>query len=90
MGHTIRLIPYVGGTFEHGISDMARLELKEEEEKKYIGSVVRKPKFNQIEIKIRIVRLLKLEKLREPGDWRVTREKEKHIKLLKQREYEPE
>ena len=73
MGHTIRLIPYLGCKFEHGISDMAKLELKEEEEKKYIGSVVRKPKFNHIEIKIRIVTSLKLEKLREPGDWRVTR-----------------
>ena len=57
MGHTIHLIPYLGGTFEHGISDMAKLELK----KKYIGSVVRKPKFNHIEIKIRIVTSLKLE-----------------------------
>ena len=28
--------------------------------------------------------MLKLEKLREPGDWRVTREREQHIKLLKQ------
>ena len=84
MGHTIHLIPYVEGTFEYEISDMAKLDLKEEEEKKYIGSVVRKPRFNHIEIKIRIVTLLKLEKLREPGDWRVTREREQHIKLLKQ------
>ena len=30
MGHTIRLIPYLGGTLEHGISDMAKLELKED------------------------------------------------------------
>ena len=73
MGHTIRLIPYVGGTFDYGISDMAKLDLREEEEKKYIGSVVRKPRFNHIEIKIRIITSLKLEKLREPGDWRVTR-----------------
>ena len=75
MGHTIFLIPYVGGTFEHGISDMAKLALKEEEEKKYIGSVVRKPKFNHIEIKFWIVTSLKLKNLREPGDWRVTRER---------------
>ena len=63
---------------------MEKLELKEEKEKKYIGSVVRKPRFNHIEIKIRILTSLKLEKLREPMDWRVTREREQHIKLLKQ------
>ena len=34
MGHTIRLIPYVGGTFEYGISDMTKMVLREEEEKK--------------------------------------------------------
>ena len=73
MGHIIRVIPYLGGTFKHGISGMAKLELKEEEEKKCSGSVVRKPKFNHIEIKIWIVTSLKLEKLREPGYWRVTR-----------------
>ena len=35
-------------------------------------------------MKIRILTSLKMEKLREPGDWRVTREREQHIKLLKQ------
>ena len=54
MGHTIHLVPFVGGTFEHGISDLASLALTEEEEKIYIGSVVSKPKFNHIEIKIRM------------------------------------
>ena len=76
IGHTIRLIPFTRGTFEYGISDLASLALTEEEKKVYIGHVVRKTKFNHIEIKIRVVISLKLEKLRELRDWRVSRERD--------------
>ena len=34
LGHTLRLIPYVNGVFESGISEVEKLELSEEDERK--------------------------------------------------------
>ena len=76
MGHTIRLIPYVNGDFATGIYDASGMASLLEEEKNYIYHTERKPKFNHVKMKIRIVTSLKLELLRDPGDMRMARERE--------------
>ena len=58
MDHTIRLIPYENGEFETGISDASSMALTEQEERTYIRSLGRKPQFNHVTIKIRIVKSL--------------------------------
>ena len=67
MGHTIRLVPYNNGEFATGIADASSMALTEEEERIYIDKPERKPKFNHVVMKIRIVTLLKLELLKESG-----------------------
>ena len=71
LGHTFRLIPYVNGVFEAGISEVEKLEMNEEDERKYIGFAKRKPKYNHIEMKIKIVTSLKMEFLRDASEWRM-------------------
>ena len=60
LGHTLRLIPYANGVFEAGISDVERLDLSNEDEQKYIKFAKRKPKYNHIEMKIKIIKSLKM------------------------------
>ena len=83
LGHTLRLIPYVNGVFETGISEVEKLELNEEDERKYIGFAKRKPKYNHIEMKIKIITSLKMEFLRNAAEWRLLREIEAYSRYLK-------
>ena len=55
MGHNIRLVPYNNGEFVTGIADLSIMALKEQEERIYIESPERKPQFNHVTMKIRIV-----------------------------------
>ena len=79
MGHTICLIPYEKGDFETGISDASCMALLEQEEGIYIKDLGRKPQFNHITVKVKIVTSLKLEVLKEPGDWRFAKERAIHL-----------
>ena len=81
--HTFWLIPYVNGVFEAGVSKVSKLELNEEDERKYIGFAKRKPKYNHIEMKIKIVTSLKMEFLKETAEWRFSRERKAHSRYLK-------
>ena len=83
MGNTLRLIPYVNRVFEAGIIEVKKLELSEKDEKKYIGLAKRKPKYNHIEMKIKIITSLKMEFLRDETEWRLSREREGHSRYLK-------
>ena len=65
MGHTVRLVTYSNGEFATGILDASSMALTEEE-KIYIYRPERKPKFNHLAMKIRIVTSLKLKLLRDP------------------------
>ena len=73
MGHTLRLIPYTNGVFEVGINEVENLELSEDDERKYIGFAKRKPKYNHIEMKIKIITSLKMELLKDSAEWRLSR-----------------
>ena len=68
LGQTLRLIPYVNGVFEAGISEVERLELNEDNEWKYIRFAKRKPKYNHIEMKIKIVTSLRMRLLKDASE----------------------
>ena len=84
MGHTIRLINYVHGMFATGISDYSKLALSEKEEIIYICKLQRKPNFNHVAMKIRIVTYLNIELIRDTGDRRVARDRELHNRHLQE------
>ena len=83
LGHKLRLIPYANGVFEGGINDAEYLNLNEDDERKYIGFAKRKPKYNHIEMKIKIITSLKMEFLKDTAEWRLSREREVHSRYLK-------
>ena len=84
MGHTICLVPYEKGNFETGILDASCMALTEQEERIYIKDLGRKPQFNHITVKVRIVTSLKLEVLKEPGDWRFAKEQAIHLSNMRE------
>ena len=83
LGHTLRLIPYANGVFENGINELSKLDLNEEDEQKYIGFAKRKPKFNHVEIKIKVISSLRFESLKDGGFWRLQKEREIHMRYLR-------
>ena len=58
--------------------------MSEDDERKYIGFAKRKPKYNHIEMKIKIITSLKMEFLKDAAEWRLSREREVHSRYLKQ------
>ena len=51
---------------------------------KYIKDLGRKPQFNHITVKVKIVTSLKLEVLKEPGDWRFSKERIIHLRNMQE------
>ena len=87
LGHTLQLIPYVNGVFEAGINEAENLDLSEDDEWKYIVFAKRKPKYNHIEMKVKIITSLKMEFLKDAAEWRRSREREVHSRYLKKKQY---
>ena len=83
MGHTIRRITYANGVFEHGIDEPSKLDLNEEDEWKYIVFARIKPKFNHMEINIKVISSMRMESFKDGGDWRVPKEREIHTRYLR-------
>ena len=52
--------------------------MSKDDERKYIGFAKRKPKYNHIEMKIKIITSLKMEFLKDAAEWRLSREREVH------------
>ena len=82
MGPSIILIPYIDGIFATGILESKKLALSEEEERTYICHLQRKPKFNHVAMKARIVISLKLERLKDPDDRKVAKDREVYNRHL--------
>ena len=57
--------------------------MSEDDERKYVGFAKRKPKYNHIEMKIKIITSLKMEFLRYATEWRLSREREAQSRYLK-------
>ena len=85
LGHTLRLIPYINGVLEVGINEVENLDLSEDDERKYIGFAKRKPKYNHIEMKVKIITSLKMDFLKDAAEWRLSREREVHSRYLKKK-----
>ena len=60
-----------------------KLELKKEEEQEYIGYLTMKPKFNHVKMNTNIITLMRMESLRVPDDWRVSKKSEACDKYLR-------
>ena len=58
--------------------------LMEQEERIYIKDLGRKPQYNHVTVKVRIVTSLKLEVLKEPGDWRFAKEQAIHLSNMRE------
>ena len=46
------------------------------------GFAKRKPKFNHVEIKIKVMSSLRMESLKDGGDWRLPKKREIHTSYL--------
>jgi len=82
LGHTLRLIPYNNGVFEAGISDPDNLNIGEDEVRKYTAYVQKKPKYNHIEMNIKIVTSLCIEVLKDAPEWKMERERMAYTRQL--------
>ena len=58
--------------------------MTEQEERIYIRSLGRKPQFNHVKMKIRIVTSLRLEVFKEVGDWRFAKERAIHLRNMRE------
>ena len=68
--------------FEAGISDPDNLNIGEDKVRKYTGYVRKKPKYNHIEMNIKIMTSLCIKVLKDAPEWKMKRERMAYTRQL--------